>query len=212
MESRGRAALTAFLIVSLGAAAVLATIGGAVSSRSNSSDGSAHAWFVWAIACVVAAVMVALFYFALHPLVLWLDDGRTSRVAKRTESLVQNQRRLRAAKQELAQLTDSASAAAAGSLAPVAAKPAVGSDDITVQKAMYGAANVAWKDVTQVVASLLTAARARGEQLSLFVRNETFGGDPAPGVVKILRVDYELRGRMTNAEFQEGTTAVLPPQ
>jgi hypothetical protein len=40
--------------------------------------------------------------------------------------------------------------------------------------------------------------------------NEAFGGDPAPGVPKELKIEYRLNGKPGKATFAENATVVLP--
>ena len=40
--------------------------------------------------------------------------------------------------------------------------------------------------------------------------NATFGGDPAPGVVKQLKVQYRMAGKPGEASFAENATIMLP--
>ena len=40
--------------------------------------------------------------------------------------------------------------------------------------------------------------------------NASFGGDPAPGVVKQLKVEYRINGKQGAASFAENTLILLP--
>lgn len=40
--------------------------------------------------------------------------------------------------------------------------------------------------------------------------NQAFGGDPAPGVAKELKVEYSLNGKKGQAAFAENATIILP--
>ena len=40
--------------------------------------------------------------------------------------------------------------------------------------------------------------------------NEAFGGDPAPGVPKELKIEYRLNGKAGKATFAENATIILP--
>jgi hypothetical protein len=40
--------------------------------------------------------------------------------------------------------------------------------------------------------------------------NSSFGGDPAPGVVKQLKIQYRMTGKKGEATFQENATILLP--
>ena len=78
---------------------------------------------------------------------------------------------------------------------------------VEIIKAEYGAgANV--KDVT-------TMLRKHVRDWPLIVLpsssyNGVFGGDPAPGIVKQLKVQYRMNGKAGEASFQENATIMLP--
>ena len=40
--------------------------------------------------------------------------------------------------------------------------------------------------------------------------NESFGGDPAPGVMKKLKVQYKMNGKAAEATFAENDLIILP--
>jgi hypothetical protein len=70
--------------------------------------------------------------------------------------------------------------------------------------AEYGAGNH-WVDVTQRVRALF-----RGDEANFRADNATFGGDPAPGVVKTLRLDVrDDRGGTTQLTFHESENVTL---
>ena len=74
----------------------------------------------------------------------------------------------------------------------------------TIYSATYGVQGRTL-DATRAV-----TARLSGNRLELPVTGDTLGGDPAPGVVKTLAVDYELNGRRRTATAQDGETLRLP--
>jgi len=85
----------------------------------------------------------------------------------------------------------------------------IGQDPIQLEivKAEYGV-NGKLKDVTAVV-------RRSARNLPLIVLpsssyNTAFGGDPAPGVVKELRIQYKMDGKTGEATFPENATILLP--
>jgi hypothetical protein len=80
--------------------------------------------------------------------------------------------------------------------------PAVTS--LSVVRASYGVPG-RMMDTTPAVASRLSNNR-----LELTVTGDTLGGDPAPGVVKTLTVDYDLNGRRRTATAQDGETLRVP--
>src|SRR5206468_12322750 len=53
-------------------------------------------------------------------------------------------------------------------------------------------------------------SQLRGDQLNLQVDNNTMGGDPAPGQVKTLTVEYTLNGRNERSIVREGDMLRLP--
>jgi len=79
--------------------------------------------------------------------------------------------------------------------------------DVEIVKAEYGAEEK-WKDVTDLV-------RRAAADLPLVVLpsssyNSAFGGDPAPGVVKQLKIEYRIDGKPGKATFEEDATIMLP--
>ncbi len=78
---------------------------------------------------------------------------------------------------------------------------------IEIVKAEYGAGNK-WKDVTknlQKAASGLPSIPLSSPQY-----NGAFGGDPAPGVAKVLKVHYRIDGKAGKATFAENAPILLP--
>jgi HEAT repeat protein len=78
---------------------------------------------------------------------------------------------------------------------------------VEIVKAEYGAGTT-FKDVTEVV-------RKRAGSLPLIVLpassyNSAFGGDPAPGIVKQLKIQYRINGKSGEASFPENATIMLP--
>ena len=77
-----------------------------------------------------------------------------------------------------------------------------------IRKAVYGdSASGKTADVTEQVADLV-----RKNSLSVPAGNELFGGDPAPGVVKQLRVDYTFDGIDKTKTVREGQTLTITDQ
>jgi hypothetical protein len=78
---------------------------------------------------------------------------------------------------------------------------------LEIVKAVYGA-GAAQKDVTEVV-------RKQAGNLPLITLasssyNASFGGDPAPGVVKQLKSQYRINGKTGEAVFAENDLIILP--
>lgn len=78
---------------------------------------------------------------------------------------------------------------------------------LEIVKAEYGAGAIQ-KDVTAVL-------RKRAGNLPLITLastsyNASFGGDPAPGVVKKLRIQYRINGKVGESSFAENALIVLP--
>lgn len=79
-----------------------------------------------------------------------------------------------------------------------------GITSFTIYSATYGAQGRTM-DATRAV-----TARVSNNRLEIPVTSDTLGGDPAPGIVKNLTVDYELNGRRRTATAQDGETLRLP--
>ena len=84
-----------------------------------------------------------------------------------------------------------------------------GQDPVKVEilKAEYGAGDK-FKDVT-------AAVRKQAGSLPLIALpkssyNSSFGGDPVPGVVKTLKIQYRIDGKSGEATFKENATIMLP--
>lgn len=73
-----------------------------------------------------------------------------------------------------------------------------------VHSAVYGARD-SWVDVTQ----LLRSKTSQGA-LEIEVSNDSLGGDPIRGVVKVLKVVYSYAGERYSVAAQEGTVLKLP--
>ena len=78
---------------------------------------------------------------------------------------------------------------------------------LEIVKAEYGAGK-SRRDVTQEV-------RKRDGNLPLITLtsatyNVSFGGDPAPGVVKRLSIEYRINGKSAKASFAENALIILP--
>ncbi|MGZ0167176.1 MAG: HEAT repeat domain-containing protein [Planctomycetales bacterium] len=85
----------------------------------------------------------------------------------------------------------------------------VGLDKVKLEivKAEYGA-GAKQRDVTAVL-------RKRGSDLPLITLaaasyNASFGGDPAPGVTKQLKIQYRINGKSGEASFAENALIILP--
>jgi HEAT repeat protein len=78
---------------------------------------------------------------------------------------------------------------------------------IEILKAEYGAGGKL-KDVTDLVRQAVHGFPLLILKSSNY--NGAFGGDPAPGTVKQLKVEYSLNGKKAKAAFAENATIVLP--
>ncbi len=79
--------------------------------------------------------------------------------------------------------------------------------NIEIVKATYGHGDKG-KDVTQLLqdrAGILPVIA-----LSSKSYNEAFGGDPAPGIPKVLKIEYRIGGKAGQASFAENAAIVLP--
>jgi hypothetical protein len=88
-------------------------------------------------------------------------------------------------------------------LATIGLKPMA----LEIIKAEYGA-GTSHRDVTKTLLTL-------GNQLAVIKLptgsyNDAFGGDPAPGAVKQLKIQYRLDGKMGEATFPENAPIALP--
>jgi len=86
---------------------------------------------------------------------------------------------------------------------------AAGLDKVKVEivKAQYGA-GATQKDVTAVLRKL--ASNTPVITLVSGSYNSSFGGDPSPGVVKQLKVEYRINGKDGKASFAENALIILP--
>lgn len=78
---------------------------------------------------------------------------------------------------------------------------------IEIVKAQYGAGST-WKDVTAIVRK--QAGDSRLIMLEGGVSNAGLGGDPAPGQVKQLKVQYRVNGKDGEVAFAENSLLLLP--
>lgn len=92
-------------------------------------------------------------------------------------------------------------------VAELLAKGGLGKVKLEIVKAEYGA-GATQKDVTGILQK--QAAAVQLVSLPMATYNESFGGDPAPGVVKQLKVQYKINGKDGSATFAENALIVLP--
>lgn len=82
-------------------------------------------------------------------------------------------------------------------------------DTLEVRRATYGSPDVLEQrvDVTEIVRDLV-----RDGRLSFAADNDTFGGDPAPGVFKRFEIEYRAAGSPIERleVFKEGESVDLP--
>ena len=78
---------------------------------------------------------------------------------------------------------------------------------LEIVKAVYGS-GAKQKDVTSVVRK--QAGNLPLITLAASSYNASFGGDPAPGVVKQLKIQYRINGRAGEAAFAENDLIILP--
>ena len=78
---------------------------------------------------------------------------------------------------------------------------------LEIVKAQYGAGNT-HKDVTEAVKK--QAADVPMITLASSSYNEAFGGDPVPGTVKQLKIQYKINGKAGEASFAENAVILLP--
>jgi HEAT repeat protein len=78
---------------------------------------------------------------------------------------------------------------------------------VEIIEAQYGAGS-SWKDVTALVRK--QAGDSRLILIDGGASNVGLGGDPAPGQVKQLKIQYRLNGKVGEATFAENTLILLP--
>ena len=81
------------------------------------------------------------------------------------------------------------------------------SAEIEILRATYGAGDTT-KDVTNIIKK--NVGKLPIVKLASSSYNSSFGGDPAPGVVKQLVVEYKINGTKGTASFNENSPIVLP--
>lgn len=74
---------------------------------------------------------------------------------------------------------------------------------LKIIKALYGIEGQS-KDITQKLQNLIT-----GDRL-ITVANNSFVGDPVPGIKKLLIIDYEYKGEKLSKKFSENEAVILP--
>ena len=80
----------------------------------------------------------------------------------------------------------------------------INSADLKIIEALYGVAN-SWVNVTDVLQS-----KVKNNRIHIKVGNDEFGGDPEPGVIKVLQVIYSYNGQRKRIEVIEDNTLELP--
>ena len=78
-------------------------------------------------------------------------------------------------------------------------------DLLTIESAQYGAQGK-WSEVADILRRRIAAGRIDNFR----VNNESMGGDPLPGVVKVLTVKYSYMGKSHSASFTENEVISLP--
>ncbi len=128
------------------------------------------------------------------------DTLRVAIAASETPELKNDAQRVTLA---IIQKLDPASGETADLLAKIGLRPA----KVEIIKAEYGAGDTQ-RDVTE-------ALQRQVQNLCLIALpsstyNESFGGDPAPGVVKKLKVHYRIDGKEGEVSFAENSVLLLP--
>lgn len=85
----------------------------------------------------------------------------------------------------------------------------IGQDPVKIEliKAEYGT-GTKWKDVTAILGRYVRDFPLIALPSSSY--NSAFGGDPVPGVVKQLKVQYRMNGKDGEVSFPENATIMLP--
>ena len=87
------------------------------------------------------------------------------------------------------------------------AKAGLGKVKLEIVKAEYGAGSTQ-RDVTGVLQKY--AGDLQLISLPAATYNEAFGGDPAAGAVKQLKIQYRINGKPSEATFAENALIILP--
>ena len=78
---------------------------------------------------------------------------------------------------------------------------------VDIVKAEYGV-GASQKDVTQTLKKCVDGLPLI--LLPMPTYNDSFGGDPAPGTAKILKVQYQINGKAGDVTFPENALIMLP--
>ena len=78
---------------------------------------------------------------------------------------------------------------------------------LEIVRAEYGAGDTT-KDVTKIVRK--QAGNSRWINLASSSYNASFGGDPVPGQVKELKIQYRIDGKSGETSFAENALILLP--
>ena len=92
-------------------------------------------------------------------------------------------------------------------VAEILSKGGLGKVKLEIVKAEYGA-GATQRDVTETLKK--QAADLQLLSLPQPTYNESFGGDPAPNVVKSLKIQYRINGKDAQASFAENALIILP--
>lgn len=90
-------------------------------------------------------------------------------------------------------------------VANAAANPPSASGQLEIQRAVYGAEDGSSADVKAKLLALIKSGKK-----SIIANNGELGGDPAPGQVKQLRVEFTLDGKRETLTVDENETFVFP--
>jgi hypothetical protein len=92
-------------------------------------------------------------------------------------------------------------------VAEVLSKAGLGKVKLEVIKAEYGAGDQ-MKDVTETIQKQVADTQLIALPMATY--NESFGGDPAPGAVKQLKIRYKINGKESQVTLAENALIVLP--
>jgi hypothetical protein len=191
IESRHVQGAVNAIVVLLVAAA--GSLGGAAVSISSTDTGNPNGFIVGAIACFAAATVIVVLYYLVHPALRALGTRRRRILEAHPrvpgDGLVSHWRERRRSR-------------------PTRVRPPVdASGPLVIRSALYGdfRRHQGSIDVTAAVTAL-----AQGGQLDFVVSNSVLGGDPAPNMVKTLKIEYTLGGSAYAQQWDEGDHVVLP--
>ncbi len=197
---RGTRAVEAVIGIAVCGTLASVAIGGNIAA---SSVPNARPWFLAASLWFALAIVVFVFYFGIHPLLVHLDAWRIDKL-----SVLRSTRAAAALRSQSARAANLAAALLPGpstASAPTASATTTGGP-LSIISAIYGAGDT-WVNVKHYIDPCVSDAG----WVTINVDNDTFGGDPIVNWPKRLKVTYRVGsgGEMT-IEIPEGGQLSIP--